>query len=218
MVSQVTDGQSVRPRNRRGEGSKLRAELIEAARRLLTTAEQESDVSIRAVTRAAGTAPQSFYLQFANIDELLFAVYAIEFDLLRAAITEAAEAAADPVGALAAVCRAYCDYAAAHPGRYRALTGVRGQAHDNWAPAQMPGRPAFDALTAVVAAALREAGRADAHPGAAAASLWAWLHGIVTLRADRPAFDWPDLDDMITTLVGQFLAVPYPVERRAGRQ
>jgi AcrR family transcriptional regulator len=69
-----TGSAPARRRNRRGEGSKLRDELIGAARELLRSASNESDVSIRAVTRAAGAAPQSFYLQFASIDELLYEV------------------------------------------------------------------------------------------------------------------------------------------------
>jgi AcrR family transcriptional regulator len=198
-----------RSRNRRGEGTRLRAELIAAARQLLMTAENESDVSIRAVTRAAGAAPQSFYLQFASIDELLYAVYALEFDDLRQALNEAAEGAEGPAAALLAICHAYCAYALAHPGRYRALTGVRGQLHDDWEPAQMPGTPAFVVLRDTVAAALAAAGR-DADPALTAATLWACLHGIVTLRADRPAFPWPSLDDMVGSLVEQLLARPAP--------
>jgi AcrR family transcriptional regulator len=210
MVSQVeAKNPRARSRNRRGEGTRLREELIAAARQLLMTAENESDVSIRAVTRAAGAAPQSFYLQFASIDELLYAVYALEFDDLRQALTEAAEGADGPAAALLAMCHAYCAYALAHPGRYRALTGVRGQLHDDWEPAQMPGTPAFVVLRDTVAAALSAAGR-DADPALAAATLWACLHGIVTLRADRPAFPWPSLDDMTGSLVQQLLATPTP--------
>jgi hypothetical protein len=135
--------------------------------------------------------------------ELLYQVYAIEFDSLRQAIIHAAEGASDPAAALRATCRAYCDYAQAHPGRYRALTGVRGQLHDNWDPVRLPGMPAFTALRDAVAAAVPAAGR-DADPVLAAATLWAGLHGIVTLRADRPAFPWPSLDDMIAVLLTSF--------------
>jgi AcrR family transcriptional regulator len=213
MVSQVSEGRATRARNRRGEGTRLRSELVEAARRLLTTAEQESDVSIRAVTRAAGAAPQSFYLQFANLDELLYEVYKLEFGLLREVISAAADGAADPVAALRALCRAYCEYAQRYPGRYRAMTGVRGRAHDTWDPAQFPGMPAFAIAAGVVDAALAAAGRRDANPQAASASLWAWLHGVVVLRADRPAFPWPPLDDMLDTMVAQFLAAPYRLAR-----
>ncbi len=198
-------GSGRRQRNRRGQGSRLRDELIAAARQLLMTAEREQDVSIRAVTRLAGTSPQSFYLQFASLDELLYAVYAIEFGELRTVIEQAAAAAADPVASLLAVCRAYCDYAEQHPGRYRALTGVRGQPHPDWQAQSLPGSQTFAVLHQTVAAALAAKQRqADAF--LATATLWASLHGIVTLRADRPAFAWPSLDDMIDSLVRQLLA------------
>lgn len=195
-----------RTRNRRGEGGRLRVELIDAARRLLMTAERESDVSIRAVTRAAGSAPQSFYLQFGSLDDLLYEVYSIEFGFLREALAAAAAAAGDPAAALLAVSRVYCAYAAEQPGRYRLLTGVRGQAHEQWTVSGMPGRPAFEVLQQTVTAALDAAG-SDADPFLTAATLWASLHGIVTLRIDRPAFPWPALDDMIGGLVGQVLSL-----------
>jgi AcrR family transcriptional regulator len=198
-----TGSAPARRRNRRGEGSKLRDELIGAARELLRSASNESDVSIRAVTRAAGAAPQSFYLQFASIDELLYEVYALEFDSLRQALVQAAGGAAGPVAALRAMCRAYCDYAQAYPGRYRALTGVRGQLHEDWQAVQMPGMPAFVALQDAVADVLAAAGR-DTDPALAAATLWAGLHGLVTLRDSRPAFPWPALDDMIAVLLTSF--------------
>jgi AcrR family transcriptional regulator len=208
MVSQVTGQQNAgrRPRNRRGQGGRLRDELIEAARRLLSTAEQEADVSIRAVTREARAAPQSFYLQFASLNELLYAVYAVEYEQLRQAMAHAASQVPDPRGRLAAVCTAYCDYARAQPGRYRALTGTRGQPrHPGWDGKPLPGAPAFAVLRDTVAQALAAA-RSPADPFLAAATLWASLHGLVTLRATRPAFPWPPLADMIASIAGQATA------------
>jgi AcrR family transcriptional regulator len=210
MVSQVNAqrDEDRRPRNRRGEGGRLRDELIEAARRLLAIAEQESDVSIRAVTREAGAAPQSFYLQFANLDELLYAVYTVEYEGLRQAMARAADQAGDPQARLAAVCTAYCHYAQEQPGRYRALTGVRGQPHhQDWDARPLPGAPAFAVLHDTVAQALTAAG-SSADPFLAASTLWAALHGLVTLRASRPAFPWPPLADMIASISGQTLHTP----------
>src|SRR6201996_6728122 len=154
MVSQVSERNAVRTRNRRGEGTRLRSELIEAARGLLTTATQESDVSIRAVTRAAGAAPQSFYLQFANLDELLQEVYALEFGQQQEVLLAALGSTTEPVAALRAFCRAYSDYAQQHPGRYRAMTGIRDRAHDALDPARFPGMPSFAVAVAAVDAAL----------------------------------------------------------------
>ena len=210
MVSQVSAQQDEhkRPRNRRGQGGRLRDELIEAARRLLSTAEQEADVSIRAVTREAGAAPQSFYLQFASLDELLYAVYAAEYDRLRQAMADAASRAPDHLARLLAVCTAYCQYAQEQPARYRALTGIRGQpSHREWDGRPLPGAPAFAMIRDTVAQALAAAG-SPADPFLAASTLWAALHGLVTLRATRPAFPWPPLADMIAAIAGQTLHTP----------
>ena len=211
MVSQVDNEIAARrrPRNRRGEGTRLRDELIQAARQLLMTAERETDLSIRAVTRAAGAAPQSFYLQYESLDELLYAVYALEFEDLRQVLAEAASSTPDAAARLLAVCDAYCRYAEAHPGRYRALTGVRGQPHQDWDGRPLPGAPAFAVLRDTVAAALAARGN-TADPFLAASTLWACLHGIITLQADRPAFPWPPQADMLSTLVESMLVSSPP--------
>jgi AcrR family transcriptional regulator len=174
-------------------------------------AEREADVSVRAVTRAAGTSPQSLYLQFSSLDELLYEVYAREFEDLRQAMALAADSAPDAVTRLRAVCDAYVGYAQAHPGRYRALFGTRGQAeHEEWVGRPLPGAPAFSILMDTFGDALA-ASRSQADPFLAASTLWACLHGVITLRADRPAFRWPTLADMIGRLVDQALAPPEPM-------
>jgi AcrR family transcriptional regulator len=180
------------------------------------TAERETDLSIRAVTRAAGAAPQSFYLQFASLDELLYVVYALEFEELRQVLVQAADSASEPTARLRAVCDAYCAYAQAHPGRYRALTGVRGQAHPEWAGSPLPGAPAFAVLRDTVAGALA-ASHNPADPVLTASTLWACLHGIITLQADRPAFPWPPQADMIAALLDRML-VTRPAAPNAGHQ
>jgi AcrR family transcriptional regulator len=205
MVSQATATPRARSRHRRGEGSLLRGELIEAARNLLSTAAREQELSIRGVTRVAGVAPQSFYLQFASLDELLYAVYAVEFGLLREAMEAEVRKVEEPSARLLAACLAYCRHAEGHPSRYRTLTEVRGQAHHaGWEGTDLPGAPTFTLLLDLAAAALKAAG-ASRDPFLVAASLWASLHGLVTLRASRPAFPWPPLEKMTVSLVEQAL-------------
>ena len=68
----------------------------------------------------------------------------------------------------------------------------------------MPGAPAFAVLHDTVALALATGGN-PADPYLAASTLWACLHGIITLRADRPAFPWPPQADMIASLVDRML-------------
>ncbi|WP_433634773.1 TetR/AcrR family transcriptional regulator [Nocardia sp. CA-120079] len=189
---------TTRDRNRRGEGARLRAELVAAASRLLETLDGQESLSLRAVARAAGIAPQSVYLHFADRRELLTAVYEVRFAELRAALSAASSA--DGPTRLAEICRAYCEYGLRNPGHYRVLFGTAGT--PGWEPtdAQMPGLPLFRLLTDTAEAC----GSAD--PTATASCLWAAMHGLITLRQDRPSFPWLDPDVLIDTLVAAHLA------------
>src|SRR5438034_4944235 len=135
-----------RQRNRRGQGSQLRNELIAAARSLLASAQTESELTIRGVTRAAGVHPQAFYLHFENLDALLYAVYAAEFAELTGALHDAAAGRQPGEPALRAMCQEYGRFAVAQPARYRLLMRVPGQPHPDWDPGQLPGSPALQLL------------------------------------------------------------------------
>src|SRR5215831_10556603 len=95
----------------RPAGSRLRGELIAAARQLLSGASAESELTIRAVTRTAGVHPQAFYLHFDSLDQLLYAVYAAEFAELTKALEAAAVTAVPGEPALRAMCHAYARFA-----------------------------------------------------------------------------------------------------------
>ncbi|MFI6367017.1 TetR/AcrR family transcriptional regulator [Nocardia sp. NPDC050630] len=189
---------TARDRNRRGEGGRLREELVAAASRLLETLDGQESLSLRAVARAAGIAPQSVYLHFADRQELLTAVYEVRFAELRAALSVASSS--DGPTRLTEICRAYCEYGLQNPGHYRVLFGTAGT--PGWEPtdAQMPGLPLFRLL----ADAAQTCGSID--PTATATCLWAAMHGLITLRQDRPSFPWLDLDTLLVTLVSAHLA------------
>jgi AcrR family transcriptional regulator len=104
-----------RRRNPRGQGGQLRQELITAARKLLASADAESELTIRGVTRAAGVHPQAFYLHFDNLDALLYEVYAAEFSELTSALQQAAAGAEPGTAALRAMCQEYARFALSQP-------------------------------------------------------------------------------------------------------
>jgi len=194
-----------RQRNRRGQGGQLRNELIAAARSLLASAQTESELTIRGVTRAAGVHPQAFYLHFENLDALLYAVYAAGFAELTGALHDAAAGRQPGEPALRAMCQEYGRFAVAQPARYRLLMSVPGQPHPDWDPGQLPGSPALQLLRQALAAASRRQAP-DRSPDQAVILLWATLHGLVTLRISRPAFPWPPLDQLIDQVVDTTLA------------
>src|SRR5947199_3833796 len=96
---------------RRGEGERLRAEIVEAASRMLAETGDVSQVSLRAVAREVGIATTSIYLHFRALDELVLAVKMRYFDEFGAVLRAAEEAAgADPLARVRAGAHAYVDY------------------------------------------------------------------------------------------------------------
>ncbi len=191
----ASEKSAARSRNPRGEGSRLRGELISAASRLLETLDGQDALSLRAVAREAGIAPQSVYLHFADRRELLTAVYAERFAELRTALEAAQRSSAAPGDRLSAVCHAYVDYGVRNPGHYRVLFGTAGT--PGWEPAagELPGLPTFQLLVDVVT----DCGATD--PRSTALCLWAAMHGLITLHQDRPSFPWPPLATLVDTMV-----------------
>src|SRR3989442_1618984 len=67
---QYGDAMSVRTRYRRGEGARLREDILEAASRLFFEQGGAEGVTIRAVAAATRVSPPAVYLHFADKDEL----------------------------------------------------------------------------------------------------------------------------------------------------
>ena len=198
-----------RSRNPRGEGGRLRGELVSATSTLLETISGEEALSLRAVARQAGVAPQSVYLHFADRRELMTAVYVARFGELSAELAAAAAAAGtgSPRARLAAICHAYCAYGVRHPRRYRVLFGTAGAS--GWEPQAMPGMATWDLFRTAVRDCLDPAVD-DASVARTAVCIWAALHGLLTLRRDRPSFPWPDLNTLTDTLLTAHLPAPGP--------
>jgi AcrR family transcriptional regulator len=192
--------------NPRGEGARLRQDLISAASELLADADSAEALSLRAVARRLNIAPQSVYLHFADRKALLGAVYGARFADLTAALAAVVDQAEQstlpgPDKALArlrSLCQAYCRYAEVHPGHYRVLFGTAGIPERE--PSKLAKMPALQLLDDAVRAYQPEP-PAEQAPLHATICLWAALHGLVTLRRSRPNFPWPDLDAMIDCLI-----------------
>jgi AcrR family transcriptional regulator len=121
-VSNQAAGSMARTRNRWGEGERLRTEILDAASRLLSELDDEDGLTIRGVARATGIAPASIYSHFADRAALLDGLLAHEIQRLRERIERAGDGdGADPVDRAREQLRAYCDFAATHPGHYRIL-------------------------------------------------------------------------------------------------
>ncbi|GAA5127255.1 TetR/AcrR family transcriptional regulator [Pseudonocardia adelaidensis] len=177
-----------RPRSRRGEGVRLRAEILAAATELLDASGDERAVTLRAVARRVGIAAPSIYPHFPDRPAIVLAVARQGFAELGGRIRSATGSAGDdPRARLIGACRAYVDFADRRPARYRLMFG---RVHDPEDPTAVGGeavRILTETLTDCVAAGRSTSTdlRADA------ISLWVGLHGLAHQHAVAALYPWP---------------------------
>ncbi len=188
-------------RNPRGEGLRLREEIIEAATRLLAGTDEPPPISLRAVARSIGISPMSMYLHFEDKSQLLMAVIEQRFGELLEACDEAAARAGAPAARLCARCLAYCTWGLDHPGHYRLLFETRATGQLGVSYEDSPGAAFFDSFVAAVRAAVEGSEADPTGLFRAAVSLWIGLHGIVSLRLSKPGFPWPPVEQLLDQVV-----------------
>lgn len=197
-----------RQRNRFGEGSHLRDELIAAAGRLLAAGSDPEALSLRAVAREAGIAAPSVYLQFESKKALLRAVVTANFAEFQRAIEQGIATGRDPTTRLFNGCRAYCQFAVEHPGAYRIIFETQQQPASDLPVAERPGMSAFQLLVDAVAACIAAGQATPGDPFQIATDIWVALHGMATLRPRLPGFPWPDLDAQLASVLSALTGIP----------
>jgi AcrR family transcriptional regulator len=196
-----------RARARRGEGDRLREEILAAAERLLIEFGDQSALSIRAIAAAVGVTPPSIYLHFTDRTDLLFAVCERQWAQLDAEMDGAVAGVEDPVLRIRRRGEAYLRFGLAHPEHYRILMMRRP---DETPQRFTDGRLAATAGLEVVAADLRaamDAGRLPPQdPMEAAVLLWMAIHGMVSLLVAKPDFPFPPAEQLFEHLYRMTLA------------
>jgi AcrR family transcriptional regulator len=180
-----------RRKNPRGQGNRLRAEILRAALHVLDTQGTVDAVTLRAVARAAGVTAPALYSHFANLEALHAAMRDATFAQLLC-VTDAADAgAADPVSAFVARCRAYVEFGMERPTRHRLIfTQIPGSSTAS-------GEIAFDALVDVLDRCVAQGLSTSTDSRTDTAHLIAALHGVALTRTAMPGFPWPSLDETI---------------------
>src|SRR3954463_15653040 len=95
---------ATRTRNRRGEGARLRDDIVAGAVALLDETGDERAVTLRAVARRVGITAPSIYRHFADQPGIMLAVVQQAFEELDAELHRARDGADDPLSRLFAVC------------------------------------------------------------------------------------------------------------------
>jgi AcrR family transcriptional regulator len=201
-----------RQRNPRGQGERLRDDIIEAASRLLADP-AAPPLTLRAVAREAGVAATSVYLHFDDIQSLILAVAGRRFGELVQLQDDALNQDADPCQRVRAGCLAYCEFALMYQGHYQVMFTNPLPMPADMAPEQFPGWKAFQQLIDAVADCIG-AEPGDQRAFFTAQLIFQQLHGIVSLRISRPRFPWPLLAETVAEAVDRLLAGAWRAENQ----
>jgi AcrR family transcriptional regulator len=194
---------ATRGRNPRGQGERLRAEIVEATLRLLDELGDDQALSMRAVARAVGVAATSVYLHFADRDALVLAALESSHRDLMDALDKVEAAEVDPVAKLRARLRYLGTWVREHPGLYKVLHESTLNQRNAMAFKEELGDRTTEAVRRCMDAGL--APRDD--PAAVALDLRAAVHGAVSLRVNQPDLPWPPLAEQVDRFVVKLLGV-----------
>ncbi|GMA28860.1 TetR/AcrR family transcriptional regulator [Arenivirga flava] len=205
----ITEDQPKRARNARGEGTKLRQEILEATESLLETLPVEK-VTLRGIAREAGVAAPSIYRHFSDLDAILRALVVVAFDDLTAELSRA-QSGTRPSSRLRQSCAAYLAFAESQPQRYRLLFGgvwnaaeAAPASPEEYAARREIGMNALGVIATTLAECVEAGESTSPDPSADATALWVAMHGLAELRRTTPMFPWPEaLDDRLIDTVAR---------------
>ncbi|MEW9534184.1 TetR/AcrR family transcriptional regulator [Microbispora sp. NPDC049125] len=198
-----------RGRNPRGQGERLREDIVGAALRLLDEHGDDQALSMRAVAREVGVAATSVYIHFADRDALVLAALERFHRELLEAVDQAETGAADPAERLRARVLLLGTWVQRHPGLYKVL-------HESTLNRRMAMSFKQELAERTTAAVQRciDAGLAPAGDAAEVSlDLRAAVHGAVSMRVNQPDLPWPPLEEQ----VDRFLAKLVGLTLAAGR-
>ncbi|CAM4109464.1 TetR/AcrR family transcriptional regulator [Nocardia ninae] len=201
----------VRTRNPRGEGARLRDEIVTAAVALLDETGEESAITLRSVARRAGIAAPSIYRHFPDQPAIMLAVVQNAFAELDERLRTARDAAGKtPRERLLAVCYGYLDFARDRPGRYRTMFGGLwvpdlDESSVTAADVATLGQTSMQLLADGLADCVSAGDATSDDPTADAVALWLGLHGLAHQQAAAPSFPWPaDIAERVVNTLAHF--------------
>src|SRR5215471_19555232 len=193
--------------NARGQGERLREEIISAAVQMLGDLADDEALSLRAVARAVSISPTSVYLYFPDRDALVAAaMQRCHAEMVQAA-DEAEAAHQDPALALRARILAQAAWVQEHPGLYKVM-------HES--KVGMPFKEVLFTRTTAAVQRCMDAGVAP--PGDAATvalDLRTAVIGMLSLRINEPDLPWPPFPEQADRFLSKLVGLA-PRQTRAG--
>ncbi len=205
--------QKTRQKYARGQGDRLRSDLIDAAIRILADSESSGQFSLRAVAKEARVAAPSIYLHFSDLNELRLAVlerlFAEQVAIRNQADEEAAKAGGGAWERLLAGSLALVRFGLERPGHYKVMYEGRVILRLNDPRTAAFGRPMQDRSVELISELVRKRdpkGLSE-DPHRLALLLWTGIHGIISLQINKPTLDWPAATELATQ-IARFIIRP----------
>jgi len=190
--------------NARGQGERLREEIISAAVRMLGDLADDEALSLRAVAREVSISPTSVYLYFPDRNALVAATMErCHAEMLRAA-DDAEAAQQDPARGLRARIMAQAAWVQEHPGLYKVM-------HES--KVGMPFKEVLFRRTTAAVQRCMDAGVAS--PGDAATvalDLRTAVIGMLSLRINEPDLPWPPFPEQADRFLSKLVGLPPQAE------
>lgn len=186
-----------RPRARKGEGDRLREEILDAAEALLGQKGNPEAVSMRAIAKKVGVSPPAIYLHFADKDELFFECCHRRFVEMAEHMEEAARGQQSALAALEMMGRAYIEFGLERAEQYEVMfLHPIPESLEGLPLEELPGTQALVMTADAVAAGIASGElRDDLDPRATAVALWSACHGVVMVLLSKrrnPSFPMPE--------------------------
>lgn len=188
---------STRKRNPRGQGERLRSDLLAAATAAIAERGSVDGVGVRSVAAAVGVSPTAVYRHFASADELVNAAIDHCWAGFRDSMIEIAAQPKPALDRFQELGYFYLEFAQNEPGAYRVMFSQTAGPDDS-----VPGMQAFDGLVSLVGEVLA-AKDDDRDPFFVAVQVHTWVHGIADLCSlhGKDEAKWPTGVELLHTIV-----------------
>lgn len=159
----------------------LREKILNTSRHLLFT-QGYSSLSMRKIAKEIGVSATSIYLYFENKDHLVHTLIEESVEELSVAIEQSAAQKVTTVDKFEAIVRGYVDFAMSNPEKYQVIYMVLSSEMSRYPKEKFrKARRGYGLLESVIKNGIEEGLMELDEPQIAAYSIWAQLHGVISV-------------------------------------
>jgi AcrR family transcriptional regulator len=189
------------PRKAKGQGAERREEILAAALKLFTEFGVYA-VSTRQIAQAVGISQPTLYAYFPTKDDIGAELHGRAFALLAQRLAAGDHGVAETPACVATMLRIYVDFGLENPDMYR-IAFMADQARNWWRGGDVALSPATQSTYGVLLAEITKLHARgltiDLEPQAITQSVWAGMHGLVSLLIAKPGFPWVEREHLIAS-------------------